>query len=125
MSEPAKLKLAQALIDNNGKHPSPEAPQHLMREKQELIQYDETLCWLTESQLALLKAKWEPEQLDYWINQADDYFQDEKIYKKYKSHYRTIKHWHEMKTQKGMAWADLPGLGTGYFYLNVIERAQR
>lgn len=125
MSEPTRLKLADSAPLGNSKHPSPTAPTHLLREKQELIQYEETLIWFTEAQLALLRTKWEPAQLDYWINQADDYFQDEKTYKQYKSHYRTIKHWHEMKTQKGMIWAEHPMLGQGYFYLNVLEKAQR
>lgn len=72
------VDMTEAELISLGKHPSPLAPRHLTRKKEELEPQDDEAAnarvWLTQSELERLREKWGDEKLFALIERASQYF---------------------------------------------------
>lgn len=72
------VDMTEAELASLGKHPSPLAPRHLTRKKEELEPQDDEAAnarvWLTQSELERLREKWGDEKLFALIERASQYF---------------------------------------------------
>jgi hypothetical protein len=92
------IDMTEAELISLGKHPSPLAPRHLTRKKEELEPQDDEASnarvWLTQSEVERLREKWGDEKLFALIERASQYFgiQPAKA-KEYADHNLLLQNW--------------------------------
>jgi hypothetical protein len=108
------------LIKTEPQDNSPDAPKHLSRFKEPLINRG-GVVWMTSSQIAAIGKKCKNEQeVYYWIDQLNDYAERKpKEFKELKCHARTIMNWRNREIGKGNRWLLGEGIDAewGYFYI--------
>jgi hypothetical protein len=116
-------------------HPSPNAPAHLRRKKQELVRcpwlFADEPCnvFCTTGEWELLRESLGDEQASYLTEQLHDYLNNfisdtgkwGAKAKTYKDHYLTIKNWRRLAVNRGQVWGKHPTEGWGFWKPWLLE----
>lgn len=105
-------------------HPSLDAPKHLKRKKDKLIECGTSSgVWLTDSERHYLVDRWGENELSFLITELASYATTNAAkFRKYIDHFKVLVKWRKQKHERGLGFYQHPKTGWGFYKHYEIER---